>query len=73
MKKQINNLIEDKYKQLKENKFFSSTERISDLAIIKYDEDGFEKFKKKIKPILINICELDSVKSTGDKIKTIRL
>jgi len=57
IKKQINNLIEDKYKQLKENKFFSSTERISDLAIIKYDLEEFDEFKEKIKPILIRICE----------------
>lgn len=57
IKKQINELIESKIKELHENKFFTSTEKISDLAIVNYDLEDFEKFKGKIKLILIEICE----------------
>lgn len=58
IKRDLEKLIEDNLKKLKDGKFFKSEERISDLAIIKYDEQGFEEFKEKITPILINICEL---------------
>jgi predicted nucleotidyltransferase component of viral defense system len=57
IKKQISELIELKLKELRENRFFISAEKISDLAILKYDLEDFEKFKDKIKPILVKICE----------------
>ena len=46
-----------KLKELKEEKFFASTEKIQDLAIVKYDLVEFSSFKEKIKPKLISICE----------------
>ena len=57
IKKQLKKLIESKLHELNEDKFFSSAEKISDLAIVKYSLEDFEKFKDKIKLILINICE----------------
>lgn len=57
IKKQIKYLIESKLKELHENRFFTSTEKISDLAIAGYDLKEFNKFKDKIKPILVEICE----------------
>lgn len=57
IKKQIKNLIESKLKELEEDRFFISTERISDLAIVNYDLYNFEKFKDRIKLILIEICK----------------
>jgi predicted nucleotidyltransferase component of viral defense system len=57
IKRELRRTIEQKLKLLNENKFFESDERISDLAIMKYDLNGFEKFKEKIKPILIEICK----------------
>ena len=43
--------------KLGEENFFTSTEKIQDLAIVKYDLVEFSSFKNKIKPILICICE----------------
>ncbi len=57
IKKQINGLIESKLKELDDGRFFTSIEKISDLTIAKYDFEEFNKFKDKIKPILIEICE----------------
>ena len=57
IKKQLRKIIESKLKDLKEDGFFTSIENISDLAIIKYNLEEFSKFKEKIKPILIKICE----------------
>ena len=57
IKKQLKDIIRLKLKELKEDRFFTSIEKISDLAIIKYDLEDFSKFKEKIKPILIKICE----------------
>jgi len=58
IKRDLDKLIKNNLEKLKNDEYFKSEEKVNDLAIIKYDEDGFEKFKKKIKPILINICEL---------------
>jgi predicted nucleotidyltransferase component of viral defense system len=58
IKKDLEKFIKDNLEKLKNNEFFKSEEKISDLAIIKYDEKGFEKFKEKIALILINICKL---------------
>lgn len=57
IKKQLKKIIEKKYNELREDKFFLSTEKISDLAIQKYNSEDFEKFKEKIKPLLIKICD----------------
>ncbi|MFH1710860.1 MAG: nucleotidyl transferase AbiEii/AbiGii toxin family protein [Nanoarchaeota archaeon] len=57
IKKQVRSIIEKKLEELKKGSFFSSTEQISDLAIIKYNAEDFEKFKEKITPLLIKICE----------------
>ncbi len=58
IKKDLEKLIKNNLEKLRDDEFFKSGERITDLAIIKYDEEGFENFKEKVKPILINICEL---------------
>ncbi len=58
IKRELNKTIAENLNLLKEGKFFNSREKISDLAIIKYDGNEFEKFKQKITPILIEICEL---------------
>jgi len=65
IKKQLEELIETKLKELNENRFFTSTEKISDLAIIKYNFEEFEKFKEKIKPLLIKICSGFLKKESG--------
>lgn len=57
IKKELKKSIAEKLGLLKKNAFFKSDEKIADLAIVKYDLREFEKFKEKIKPILINICE----------------
>jgi len=58
IKKGLNELIENNFRKLQTNEFFESDEKISDLAIVKHDLKGFINFKKKIKPILIDICKL---------------
>jgi hypothetical protein len=57
IKRELKKIIDQKLKLLNEGQFFHSDERISDLAIVRYDLNGFEKFKEKIKPILIEICK----------------
>jgi len=57
IKRELNNLIQEKLKLLEQGIFFKSEEKISDLAIIKYNLGDFERFEDKIKPILIKICE----------------
>lgn len=57
IKKHLKKTIGKKYSELREGKFFLSTEQISYLAIVKYNQKDFEKFKEEIKPILIKICE----------------
>lgn len=57
IKKQVKTLVEEKYNELKQETFFSSTENIFDLAIVKYNPEKFKKFKEKIKPVLIKICK----------------
>lgn len=57
IKKDLVNLITDKLSLLQKGEFFESEENIEALAIVKYDLSEFEEFKKKIKPILISICE----------------
>ena len=58
IKRELTKSIQEKLILLKEDKFFTSSEKIADLAITKYDPKEFEKFKTKIKPILIEISEL---------------
>lgn len=58
IKKDLEKLIRGNLKKLEENKFFNSEEKIEDLAIVKYDEKGFEEFKERLKLILIEICKL---------------
>jgi predicted nucleotidyltransferase component of viral defense system len=58
IKKGLDKLIKNNLQKLKGDEFFKSDEIIADLAIVKYDLRGFEKFKEKIKPLLIQICEL---------------
>jgi len=57
IKRELKTLIESKLKELNGNRFFTSNEKLSDLAIAKYNLNEFEKFKEKIKPNLIKICE----------------
>ncbi|MCX6800566.1 MAG: nucleotidyl transferase AbiEii/AbiGii toxin family protein [Candidatus Diapherotrites archaeon] len=57
IKREIDKTIPEKLLLLKEKNFFKSTEKISDLAIKKYDPKDFEKFKTKIEPNLIKICD----------------
>ncbi len=64
IKKELNVLIKEKLKLLEEGKFFSSEEKIEQLAIQLYKEAEFEQFKEKIKPLLIDICE-QFLKSKG--------
>ena len=64
IKKELNILIKEKLKLLEEGKFFSSEEKIEQLAIQLYKEAEFEQFKEKIKPLLIDICE-QFLKSKG--------
>jgi len=58
IKRELAKNIQEKLTLLKEDKFFTSNEKIADLAITKYDPKEFDKFKTKIKPILIEISEL---------------
>lgn len=57
IKKELHNVIADKFNLLKNNEFFRSDEKIEELAIVKYDIKQFNDFKEKIKPILIEVCE----------------
>ena len=57
IKRDLRALVSAKLDLLKKGEFFSSNENIGDLAIVKYDIAAFWKFKEKIKPILIKICE----------------
>ena len=57
IKRELSKLIKDKLTLLKENKFFKSDEKISELTILEYDNKKFEEFKDKIKPVLIDICK----------------
>ncbi len=58
IKKELRKLIIDNLEFLNNNEFFKSNENIDDLAIIKYDKVGYEKFKIKIKPILVDVCKV---------------
>ena len=58
IKRELEKTINEKLDLLNKDEFFKSDEVISDLAIVKYDLKGFEKFKNEIKPILVEICEL---------------
>lgn len=57
IKKDLEKLIKNNLEKLKNNEFFESEEKISDLAIVEYDPKNLEEFKAKIKNILIEICE----------------
>ena len=56
IKKNLTELINEKLNLLQTDKFFTSEEKIEELAIVLYDKKEFEKFKQKIKPKLIEIC-----------------
>jgi len=58
IKKDLEELIKDNLRKLEEGEFFESEEKIEDLAIVKYDLEGFEEFRKNIKLLLIDICKL---------------
>ncbi len=64
IKRELKKTIAEKLDFLKENRFFNSEEKIENLAIVKYNRQEFEKYKEKIKPILIDICE-QFLKSKG--------
>ena len=64
IKRELKKTIAEKLDFLKENRFFNSEEKIENLAILKYNRQEFEKYKEKIKPILIDICE-QFLKSKG--------
>jgi len=57
IKKDLVSLISEKLALLQKDKFFESEETIEELAVAKYNPKEFGEFKKKIKPILIKICE----------------
>ncbi len=57
IKKDLEKLIKNNLEKLKNNSFFESEEKISDLAIVEYGPKNLEEFKAKIKNILIEICE----------------
>jgi predicted nucleotidyltransferase component of viral defense system len=57
IKKDLNDLIQEKLSSLNQGIFFKSEERIEELAIKEYDKSKFEEFKRNIKPILVKICE----------------
>lgn len=59
IKKELSSWIKEKLKLLEEGIFFKSEEKIEELAIAPYNKKNkkeFEEFKKKIEPILIEIC-----------------
>jgi len=58
IKRELSKTLPEKLSLLNKGEFFLSDERISDLAVVNYDAEEFEKFKEKIKPVLIKICEL---------------
>jgi len=57
IKRELEKTITEKLALLQNDNFFKSDEKIEDLAIIKYDKGGFEKFKTHLQPILIKICQ----------------
>lgn len=69
IKKQLKNIIESRFLELNTNKFFTSTQKISDLAILKYNLKDFEIFKDKIKPILIKLCKEFILKHKNQTLK----
>lgn len=56
IKRDLTNLITEKLALLQKNKFFESNENVSSMVIVTYNNNEFEDFKRKIKPILIEIC-----------------
>ncbi len=56
IKRDLDNLIKERLKLLEGGIFFKSNESIEELAVLGYDKAEFETFKKKIEPILIEIC-----------------
>jgi len=56
IKKDLVKLISEKLNLLQQDKFFKSEEDIASLVIVQYNPDSFEDFKRKIKPIIIDIC-----------------
>ena len=57
IKRDLNKIIKEKISLLEKGIFFKSDEKISELAILKYDDNKFKEFKENITPILINICK----------------
>ena len=56
IKKDLNNLINEKIVLLQDNRFFESKEKVEHFSIVKYNLKEFEEFKEKIKLKLIEIC-----------------
>ncbi|MFH1065018.1 MAG: nucleotidyl transferase AbiEii/AbiGii toxin family protein [Nanoarchaeota archaeon] len=57
IKKGLEKLIAGKLLLLEKGEFFRSTEKIGDLAIIKYNPAEFERFKKEAEGKLMQICK----------------
>ena len=57
IKRKLNRLISEKLSLLEQHEFFKSDEKISDLAIVNYNQHDFEKFKHEIEPLLIEVCK----------------
>lgn len=57
IKRDLTNLIKEKLNLLNSNEFFESKEKIQDLAIVDYDDEKYNNYKNKIRPILIMICK----------------
>lgn len=57
IKRELEKTVSEKLTLLQDGKFFKSDEKIEDLAIIKYNKEGFEKFKTQLQPILTRICQ----------------
>ncbi len=57
IKRELEKTVSEKLALLQDGKFFKSDEKIEDLAITKYNKEGFEKFKTQLQPILTRICQ----------------
>ena len=58
IKKNLEKDIEKRLNDLKEQKFFGGSSEVASMAIVTYIPNEFDIFKEKIKPLLIEICEL---------------
>jgi len=55
-KRGLDRLVAEKLALLEDGAFFRSDVSMKELAIIEYDAGEFEDFKRKIRPILIEVC-----------------